>query len=147
MSKDLREKEIKEILKNNKLEFRNCGDIYSYINYGKPDIDTIINNKLEKLSEKNKRRNILSIELANKNLPYDETYKGCYEYVNDIGTKEFIDIIRSIEVEHFLRTETNYIDLTKKYSHGLAQEIAMMQWSKKGLLKEKPSKKIMLDFE
>ena len=130
--KEFREKEIREILKNNKLEFKNCGDIYSYIHYGKPDINTVINNTLDKLKEKNNRRQILSQELNKYNIPYDETYKGCYEYINNIGTKEFIDIIRSIEVEHFLRTETNYLELRKKYDHGLAQEIAMQQWSGKG---------------
>ena len=35
------------------LEFNNFGDCYSYINYGKPSIDEIINKELEKNNIKN----------------------------------------------------------------------------------------------
>ncbi|ARF09721.1 hypothetical protein Indivirus_2_100 [Indivirus ILV1] len=149
MSKESREKEIKEIFKLNKLEFKNYGDIYSYINYGKPDINTIIQNTLSKLSEKNERRIRLSKELIELNIPYDETYKGCYEYINNIGTKEFIDIIRSIEVEHFLRTQTDYLQLRKKYNDKTAQDIAIRQYSENELLPKNilESKKIKVCFE
>jgi len=126
-----REQEIKEVFKLNKLEFKNYGEVYSYINYGKPDIETIIKNELTKLADKNKRRLELSNELNKLNIPFDETFKACYEYINNIGTKDFIDIIRSIEIEYFLKTKTNYIELRKKYDRKTAQDMAMMYYSEK----------------
>jgi len=126
-----REQEIKEVFKLNKLEFKNYGEVYSYINYGKPDIETIIKNELTKLADKNKRRLELSNELNKLNIPFDETFKACYEYINNIGTKDFTDIIRSIEIEHFLTTKTNYIELRKKYDRKTAQDMAMMYYSEK----------------
>ena len=131
MKKLNREIEIKEIFKLNKIEFKNYGDVYSYINYGKPDIETIIKNELTKLADKNKRRLELSNELNKLNIPFDETFKACYEYINNIGTKDFIDIIRSIEIEYFLKTKTNYIELRKKYDRKTAQDMAMMYYSEK----------------
>ncbi len=149
MSKEKRENEIKEIFKLNKLEFKNYGDVYSYINYGKPDIETVMKNTLLKLNEKNERRLKLSEELIKINIPYDETYKACYEYINNIGTKDFTDIIRNIEVEHFLRTQTNYLELRKKYNDRVAQDIAMRQYSEKELLPKNisDSNKIRVCFE
>lgn len=149
MSKEKRENEIKEIFKLNKLEFKNYGEVYSYINYGKPDIETVMKNILLKLNGKNERRLKLSEELIKINIPYDETYNACYEYINNIGTKDFIDIIRNIEVEHFLRTQTNYLELRKKYNDRIAKDIAMRQYTEKELLPKNisESNKIKVCFE
>ena len=130
-----RENEIKEIFNLNKLEFKNYGDCYSYINYGKPDIETIIKNEINKTNEKNKRRIKLSNELSKLDIPFDETLKPCYEYVNNIGTREFNDVIRATEVEYFLRTRTQYGELCKKFDNETAKEIAMRNYSGKHLLK------------
>jgi hypothetical protein len=126
-----REKEIKEIFKLNKLEFKNYGECYSYINYGKPNIETILGNELKKLEEKNRRRFKLSNELNKLNIPLDETIKACYNYINNIGTKTFNDIVRAIEVEHFLKTHTRYLELCEQYDQEVAKEIAMRNYSDK----------------
>lgn len=133
-SQNVREKEIKEIFKLNKIEFKNYGDCYSYINYGKPDIETILSNELKKLEGKNKRRLKLSKELLKLDIPFNETMKACYNYINNIGTKKFNDVIRAIEVEYFLKTHTMYDELCKTFDQETAKEIAMRNYSEKNLI-------------
>lgn len=129
--KENREKEIREIFKLNKIEFKNYGECYSYINYGKPPIESIIENELKKINEKNEKRMKLSRELSKLNISFDETLKPCYEYINNIGTREFSDVIRATEVEHFLKTHTQYEELCKKFDRETAKEIAMRNYAEK----------------
>lgn len=95
-----REKILKEQLMLNKLEYKNYGDCYSYVNYGKPPIEQVLVNELEKLYEKNKRRLNLASELSKINMTLDETIKPCYEYINDlIPEKSIDDIVKKIQFE------------------------------------------------
>ena len=56
-----RRKILLEKLAEYKLECRNHGDCYSYIQFGYPDVDTVINNELEKY------RNIFSKQKCEPN--------------------------------------------------------------------------------
>ena len=90
-----REIELKKAFEINKLAFqKNHGDCYSYIHYGKPDINTILFNEIVKLDKKNKRRMELSSELEKHGIPYDESVKHCYNYVNGVGTNDILDVVR-----------------------------------------------------
>jgi hypothetical protein len=44
-----RECELREVFELHKLEFKNHGDCYSYIHYGKPDIYSILDSEMAKL--------------------------------------------------------------------------------------------------
>jgi hypothetical protein len=124
-----RETELKQLFELNKLEFKNYGDIYSYINYGKPALETVLENELSKLNNKNNRRIILANKLKTLNIRVDESLKSCYEFVNGLATKSLDEIVRCIEVESFLKNETNYIELCNKYSSELAKDIAIRQYA------------------
>lgn len=125
---NMREKKLKEALKRNKLEFKNHGNFYSYIHYGTPTLETIITEELKKNKDKMKRRIILSNELSKLNIPLDETLKTCYEYINNLTNKNLPVVIRNIEVEHFLKHETDYDILCSTYSPKIAQEIALKKY-------------------
>lgn len=125
---NIREKKLKEVLKHNKLEFRNHGNFYSYIHYGIPTLETIVMDELKKHKEKVERRQQLSNELSKLDIPLDETLKSCYEYIYNLTNKPLPVVIRNIEVEHFLKHETDYDILCKTYSSETAQEIALKKY-------------------
>lgn len=129
--KNIREQKLKEELKRNKLEFKNHGNFYSFIHYGIPELKTLINNELQKNKEKMERRTILSNELSKLDIPLDETLKTCYEYINNLTNKKLAVIIRNIEVEHFLKHETEYDVLCSTNSPEIAQEIALRKYVNK----------------
>ena len=118
------------MFKNNKLEFKNYGDAYSYIHYGKPSLENIINDELDKNKQKNTRRMMLAKELHKLNIPLDETLNSCYEYINNINNKPIEDVVRHIEIENFLKHKTNYNELRKKYNDVTAKEIAIRNYAR-----------------
>lgn len=145
-----RESELKQEFEFNKLEFRNYGDAYSYINYGKPNLDIVINNELIKITAKNSRRIALAKELKQLNIPLDESLKSCYEYINGIDSKTLNDIVRRIEVEHFLKYNTIYDELCKKYDIKKAKELAIRKYAETKILPKNINNKfsnIKLEFE
>jgi hypothetical protein len=79
--KNKRKRELQQILKNNKLEYKLYGNCYSYINYGKPSIDIIIQEELNELNKTNVNRFNLASALNNNNIVYDE---------NNIHVKQYI---------------------------------------------------------
>ena len=107
-----RETQLKNALQLNKLEFKNCGNCYSYINYGTPDINTVISNELKKNMEKNNRRIILANKLKDLDIPLDESLKSCYEYINNLTTNNLYDIVKSIKIEHDIKYNKLYQKLT-----------------------------------
>src|SRR5439155_1854984 len=70
-----REQKLKESFQLNKLEFKNYGDCYSYIHYGEPTLEIVMENELKKINEKNSRRIILANELKKININLDESLK------------------------------------------------------------------------
>jgi len=128
-NKQIREKKIKNMFMDNKLEFKNYGDIYTYIHYGKPSIDIVLENELNKLNQKNVRRKELADELNKINIPLNESLKSCYEYINGLSIKTIEDVVRHIEIEHFLKHNTDYDNLCKKYNSKQAKEIAIRRYA------------------
>lgn len=125
-----REHEIKNAFMMNKLEFKNYGDAYSYIHYGKPSLDEVITNEINKMRQKMDRRVKLSNELSKLNIILDESIGPCYEYVNSITTKSLEDNVRNIEIEHFLKCKTDYIKLKNKFNDKIARELAICNYVK-----------------
>ena len=124
-----RENEIKKLFADNKLEFKYIGECYMYINYGYPSLESVISNEIKKNNEINNRRMKLSSKLEKIGIELDETMKSCYEYIYNIGThKSTNDIIRNIEIEHFLVHHTNYSKLIKIYDYDKAKEQAIRQY-------------------
>lgn len=123
-----REKLLKDCFLLNKIEFKNYGDCYSYINYGKPDLEIVLQNELNKINEKNSRRIKLANELKNLNINLDESLTSCYEYINKIGNKPLKEILRNIEIEHFLKYKTDYDELCKIYNHSKAKDLAIRKY-------------------
>lgn len=145
-----RELKIRETFQMNKLEFKNYGDAYTYIHYGKPDLNTVVNNELIKISQKNARCLKLANKLKQLNIPIDESLKSCYEYINNIGTDSLEDIVRHIEVEHFLKYNTTYDELCKKYDIKTAKELAIRKYTETENLPKRIKrsyKNIKVEFE
>lgn len=148
--KQTREKKLKEELRRNKLEFKNHGNLYSYIHYGTPTLETIINEELKKNKDKMERRILLSNELNKLDIQLDETLPTCYEYINNLTTKKISTVIRNIEIEHFLKHETEYNNLCQTYSHDIAQNIAFKKYVDKQKLPlniETKYDKLSLEFK
>lgn len=114
--KQNRENELKKELSLNKLEFKKYGDCYSYINYGKPCLKTVINNELHKNKIQNKRRIELALRLEKYDIPLDETLKGCYEYINGIDTDNIDDIVEQIKIEYMIKHNKDINQIFKIYN-------------------------------
>jgi hypothetical protein len=118
-----REKQLKELFMLNKLEYKNHGDCYSYIHYGTPALNVVLNNELNKLNEQTNRQMILANRLNDFNIPLDEKLKSCYEYINNLNTKPLDDIITSIKIEYNLKNNNDnfynneiYVDNFENYN-------------------------------
>ena len=97
----------------NKLEFKKHGDCYLYIQYGKPSLQEVISGELIKLRERTKRQLVLATELYRFGIPYDETLKSCYEYVNGIRGESVEEILKSVQNEYYskVRDSVHYCSL------------------------------------
>ena len=145
-----REANLKKVFELNKLEYKNYGDCYSYINYGKPDLKEVVENEIKKLQDKNERRITLANALYKVNIQIDENLKSIYEYINKLTDKNLDDVVRCIEVEHFLKYNTEYDQLCKQYDKSKARDMALSQYTSKKSLPENIDtgyNKIKLDFE
>ena len=123
-----REKKLKEILKYNKLEYKPYGDCYSYVHFGIPDINDVVENELNKIQNINTKRINLSSELKKKGIKFNENLKPCYDYVYNLNDKTLNETVRETEIEIFLKNNTNYKELIKIYPHEKAQEIALYKY-------------------
>ena len=111
-----REKELKKELMMNKLEYKKYGNCYSYVNYGKPDIKTVIKEELEKEMIKNDRRIELAEKLDKYNIKLDENLKTCYEYINGLDNESINEKIESIQLEYKIKHEKDIDIRYKLYS-------------------------------
>lgn len=105
-----RESDLKELFIFHKLEYKNFGMCYEYVNYGKPSIDIVLETELAKLEAKTKRQNDLAKILYNLNIPYDCNNKLCYEYVNGINNKTLNETINIIKFEYNVNNDDFDID-------------------------------------
>lgn len=127
---DSRKKTLIKVLEANKLEFKNHGDCYSYINYGKPPISAIVSEEISKINDNNKRRIELAKALSSENLILDESSESCYNYINNIGCKSLVETVREVEMEHFFNTKTEYPNLVKIYDMDKARQVALHKYFK-----------------
>jgi len=95
-----RENKLREALIINKLEYKNYGDCYSYIHYGKPSLETVIFNELKKNQEKSNRRTILAMELNKLGLTLDESIPLHYEFINNLNDKSLWEVINCVKKEN-----------------------------------------------
>jgi hypothetical protein len=145
-NKSEREKKLKESLFLNKLEYKNYGDCYSFIHYGQPSLNTVIENELKKNINKNERRIELASELIKFNISLDETLTSCYEFINNLNSKSLDETIKSIQVEYFLKYDTEYEKLSRIYDSNKAQNIVIEKYTDKHYM-NKNLDKIKLKFE
>jgi hypothetical protein len=125
---EYRKKILIQTLEDNKLEYKNHGDCYSYIKRGYPDINTIIKNEITKITNKTNRKIKLAKRLYKLDITLDEDIPSCYNYINDIGCKSLNDIVKDIEIEHFFKYNTNFDELIKIYYPSKAKDLAMKNY-------------------
>lgn len=101
-----RKEKLIDVLKENKLDFKGYGDCYSYVMYGTPNIDVVINNELEKLKIIRDRKIKLARELSKHGLIMDEECPLYYNYINGIGCKTIKEIITTIENQQYNNIKT-----------------------------------------
>ena len=154
IQKERKNKLIFEFNENKiKLPDKYFGDTYSYINYGKPSIEYIVHNELNKISLKRRKRIKLNNELKKKNIPLDESLESCYNYINTNNSKSLNDTVRAIEIEYFFKYQTNFTKYIKLYNLNESKNRAMLEYiennnSNKNILKFiKNGKKIKLCFD
>jgi len=125
----IRKENLIQRLSEFKLNYKNFGDCYTYVKYGYPNIETVIQNEISRSIELSKRKKILYKELQKYNLPYDETANlTCYNFVNGISNKSLNDTIDDVKVDNFLINHTNYSELLKKYPDEIAREKALTNY-------------------
>lgn len=112
-------------LQENKLMMKHNGDCYSYIKYGHPGIEQVINNELLKTEYKTNRKIKLAKKLSKLNIVLDESLPSCYNYINNLGCKSLNDIVQNIEIEYFLKHHTKYDKLIKIHSPSKAKNLAL----------------------
>ncbi len=121
---ETRKKLLIDALEMNKLEFKNHGDCYSFIKYGTPPLETVIQNELGKISIKRDRKIALGKELDKINIPLDENLPSCYNYINQVGCKTLKESIREIEIEHFFKNNSNYLKYLEQHDPQKAKMLA-----------------------
>ncbi len=145
---------LNKALQENKLELKNHGDCYSFVKYGKPSVEEVIENELKKLDEKRIRKIELAKELSKIDIILDETLPSCYNYINCIGCKNLSETIRQIEIEYFFKMNTSYDKFLLEHGPEKAKQLALMEFksSKNNDSVEIPNKiskvsNIMISFE
>ena len=104
--KNEREHKLRMLFDYHKLEYKNYGDCYSYIHYGKPCLEDVLSNELKKVNEKFSRKMLLANKLSNLNIPLDESLQSCYEYINNLGSGTLNETVKNIEIEYKAKMST-----------------------------------------
>ena len=95
----------------------------SYINFGTPNLDTIIENICSKLSIENNRLCELLEKLKELNLEYDSTIPSYKKFIKKGG--DIKKIINSAELEKDLIKDTNYLSLYDMTDSDTAKEMVI----------------------
>jgi hypothetical protein len=135
--KNERRKYIQNLFVENKLEYNEIGDIFMFIETGKPSPIDIINNEIIKLDEEMTRRVQLSMHLNELGLYYDELFKPCENYIKH-KKGSMCNITENIKFNTFLKNNTEYTKLLDDHSENSAEELAIMKFVDKN--KKKRSK-------
>lgn len=118
----LRKKELFEKLDNEKLNYIKNGICDSYIKFGKPSLDTVINSIHEKNNIKSKRLQKLINLLKEEGEEYDENNSYYKNYIKNGGDIRYA-INEGIK-EWFFMNKTHYLKFLKKYKN---EEIAELK--------------------
>lgn len=104
-----RKTSIKKMFDKLNLKYTETGDIYSYINYGYPPLDDIINYHMNKNIIIKERKNTLDDKLKEKNIIYNDKMVSCYQYINKINQRSLEDTLKMAELESWLMNNTEYL--------------------------------------
>lgn len=91
-----RRNKLEGVCKDNKIIMKNYGDFYSYIHYGEPSIDTVIQNELKKADIKRHKMIELASELSKYGLSFDMNDKDCYNYINNLSNRSVTETVNNI---------------------------------------------------
>lgn len=103
----IRKKRLLDVFKLNKLCVKNYGDCYSYIHYGTPSLEKVIEKEFETQNELQNRRIKLANELKSLNIIFDEGNKLCCDYIYNIGWMNFYETVRAIEMENYIKNKNS----------------------------------------
>lgn len=109
----LRRKELIDHLNDKKLEYTKFGICDSYIKFGKPSLETVIDNIQTKTSSQTKRFTLLLKRLKKEGEIYDETISYYRDYIINDGDLDHV-VNEGIK-EWFYVNMTNYSELLKLY--------------------------------
>lgn len=124
-----RKQKLAKKLKELKLTFTKNKICEEYINFGTPDLDTVIKSLLSKQNLENDRLCILLETLKKKKLEYDAKIPVYAKYIKKGG--EIDKVIENGELERLLIKETNYLAVLDMTDSDTAKEIAMCSANKK----------------
>jgi hypothetical protein len=123
--KNKRRNELKRVLEEHKLSYKNHGDCYSYVENSYPPINEIIENEVNKLNIIRQRKIKLANELNKESIVFDEDLPSCYNYINNIGSnKNLYDVVQECKVEHFFKMNTDYLKYLENYDPIKAKKLA-----------------------
>lgn len=126
----LRKRQLFNQLNDKKLEYIKNGICDSYIKYGKPSLNDVIDNIKSKATAKSKRLDRLLTKLRTEGELYDESNSYYKKYVNNGGNLE--EIINEGIKEWFYINKTNYQSFFELYkSEDIAQTKAFNAYIKK----------------
>lgn len=140
-----RREELKHALMLNKLVYKDNGNMYSYVHYGKPDINEVINSELE--SEKKKLS--LHMKLKNRLEKVNISYRDNMDFINSLlktekYTEKHIDILtKETEINNFLNNMGNGI-CKKKCNCVIDNNICNLR--KNATIYQKNCKKMLFPF-
>lgn len=127
--KQNRRGELIDALSKYKLEFKNYGDCYNYVHYGKPTIAEILRTELHLMNNINKRRAELFAIFNSKNIIYNESLHYIKQYLYQPDNMSLDEIVNRAETDMFFIKHTNYLQLLEHYNEEDAKEIALAEFA------------------
>lgn len=123
-----RREKLYELFDEYRIPVSLTGDCYSFIERGQPDLETVLENELQKQFTYQERRMKLTRALEKVDIDYHDDYLECRNYVHQRNNRTLAETVRAVEIEHFLRTHTDYVSLLADHTPEGAQEIALRQY-------------------
>lgn len=144
-----RENEIKEAFEKNKLTFKNHGDCYSFINYGKPTLQEIIKIEQDKEDMKLEMHILLSKKLKDLNISMKDNIDICENFMKNgnFNLDNIDSIIKEIEIKNLLKNDKNYDSLINSYDKEIVQTMIFNKCMKKQNSKKNTYNKTLICFD
>ncbi len=126
----LRKKELFDHLNEERLEYEKNGICDSFINFGTPSLDTVINDIQTKKMKQNERLQKLIKRLKKEGEIYDENNSYYKKYIQNGGSLDYV--VQEGIKEWFYVHKTDYLEILKLYKdEDLAQAKAFNSYIKK----------------